>query len=158
MTNIICPNPNCGYRKAAIVGVALVLFSLITGCADRAEVPQPRLTRIVQPNDSTELLTGFVDVGKPLEQGVVVYIKVRGRWWGPKPTWDNPITRFDQSGAWACDIFTGGHDLRANEILIGVIKLPSRVPIMEGNSGLGFCPFPSSWDTLCRVTIENHNN
>ena len=77
---------------------------------------RPILITYAPPAGSSAQVVGTVDPGLRADHRVLVYINVRGRWWGPKPGGEEPFTRIDPDGTWRCTIFTGGEDHLASEI------------------------------------------
>ena len=85
-----------------------------TGPDDSSTLPI-RITFTPQMGSNAQVV-GTVDPGLHADHRVLVYINVRGRWWGPKPGGEEPFTRIEPDGTWRCTIFTGGEDHRASEI------------------------------------------
>jgi hypothetical protein len=68
---------------------------------------------------------------------IVVYINVNGVWWGPKPTWANPLTYIQTDGTWATKIVTGGNDEDASRVTAFLIPSSyQKPPNLEGDSQL----------------------
>jgi hypothetical protein len=42
-------------------------------------------------------------------------------WWGPKPTWDDPLTPIAEDGTWETQIVSGGCDHQATRIVAYLI-------------------------------------
>jgi hypothetical protein len=72
----------------------------------------------------------------PGEKSVVVYIRVNGYWW-IKPTSLAPVTpiRFD-TGAWSCDVTTGGSDHLATHLRAYMVPQSYSPPIVLGGASL----------------------
>ncbi len=64
---------------------------------------------------TTENLKGRVSGVEKDKYAVLVYIRVRGRWW-VKPYFSNPLTTINEDGTWECDITTGGVDSQATAV------------------------------------------
>lgn len=51
---------------------------------------------------------------------LVLFIRVRGSWWGPKPYWNQPLSGFSRGG-FSIRYLTGGVDHEADEFLLFVV-------------------------------------
>jgi len=91
---------------------------------------------ITQANlGTTDNLKGVVTGGlDPVNLAVVVYIKVGGAWWGPKPTWASPLTLIKPDGTWETDITTGGVDTSATEVLAFLVYKTTVPPSVSGGT------------------------
>ncbi len=71
----------------------------------------------------------------PAEYRVLVYIRVRGRWW-TKPTFAQPFTTIASSGSWVTDIATGGVDPEATEVAAFLVPATATAPLASGLSAI----------------------
>lgn len=81
-------------------------------------------------------MRGMTKVDNPDRYRVIVYIKVDGAWWGPKPYWDQPLTTIAPNGGWSTEIVTGGNDKQATEVTAYLVPASFSPPTMEGNAAL----------------------
>lgn len=90
----------------------------------------------VPPRGSEAMVRGMTKVDNPDRYRVIVYIKVDGAWWGPKPYWDQPLTTIAPNGGWSTEIVTGGNDKQATEVTAYLVPASFSPPTMEGNAAL----------------------
>lgn len=90
----------------------------------------------VPAKGSVDNLKGKTTAVDPDSYVVVVYIKVSGGWWGPKPYWASPYTTIKSDGTWECDITTGGYDSTATDIIAFVLPKGYSTPNASGSSSL----------------------
>lgn len=89
------------------------------------------------PSGSNAQVSGSVAPAYIQDHKILAYVKVDGKWWGPKPTWDEPFTLIEKDGSWRCTVFTGGKDSSASEI--AAVLVPADMtspPRAEGRSQL----------------------
>lgn len=89
------------------------------------------------PAGSNAQVSGSVAPAYIRDHKILAYVKVDGKWWGPKPTWDEPFTLIEKDGSWRCTVFTGGNDISASEI--AVVLVPADMtspPRADGRSQL----------------------
>lgn len=89
------------------------------------------------PSGSNAQVSGSVAPAYVLDHKILAYVKVDGKWWGPKPTWDEPFTLIEKDGSWRCTVFTGGNDTSASEI--AAVLVPADMtspPRADGRSQL----------------------
>lgn len=96
--------------------------------------PEIRFT-FVPAVGSHEDLRGQVLHVAPAEYRVLVYIRVRGRWW-TKPTFAQPFTSIASSGTWVTDITTGGVDPEATEVAAFLVPATATAPLASGLSAI----------------------
>ena len=87
------------------------------------------------PAGSNAQVSGSVASPYIRDHKILMYVKVNGMWWGPKPTWDEPFTLIESDGSWRCTVFTGGKDSSASEI--AAVLVPADMtspPRAEGRS------------------------
>lgn len=89
----------------------------------------------VPPIGSSDNLRGQIFHVRPVDHGVAVYIKVRGKWW-TKPYWNDPVTVIFPDGSWVCDITTGWVDPEATEVTAYLIPGHYQPPLMSGETSL----------------------
>lgn len=90
----------------------------------------------VPPIGSFDDLKGNILHASPSANAMTVYLRVGGVWWGPKPTFNNPLTFINGAGAWKCDITTGGSDDQADRIVAFLLPLTFPPPAVSGFGGL----------------------
>jgi len=103
----------------------------------------------VPPRGSTKAVKGTATVDSVSKYRVVVYVKVDNRWWGPKPTWANPMTTISPDGSWTTEIVTGGNDSQSTEIAAFLVPSTFTPPKMEGGKDL-----PVSLDQYPSKTVN----
>ncbi len=66
------------------------------------------------------LLQGRAYVVNPAEYGVVCYVFVQegGGWWGPKPSFTNPVTPLQTDGSFSVQFISGGYDEFGTRIFV----------------------------------------
>jgi len=82
------------------------------------------------------LLQGTTSGINPAEYGVVCYVFAQeaGGWWGPKPSFTNPITPIQPDGSFSLQFITGGVDEFATLIFVYLKHQSSPAPPqVEGN-------------------------
>jgi hypothetical protein len=95
----------------------------------------PTMTLIqVPPLGSTAHLQGQALHVSWTDYAVATYIYVNG-WW-IKPTFTSPLTPIDITGAWDCDVTTGGNDTNATQMAAFLIPLTFTPPLLGGASAL----------------------
>ena len=77
--------------------------------------PSISFTSIPPRSSSDEYVSGKVAGVDISQYRVTLYIRVRGSWWGPKPTWNSPYTTISNDGSWRTEFVTGGVDEEATE-------------------------------------------
>jgi hypothetical protein len=87
-------------------------------------------------------LVGRVSGVNPADHKVVVYIYLppgtcSPGWWGPKPTWDPPLTSIKGSGVWEVNIATGNCDADASKVAAYLVRDGFVPPRATGMSTLG---------------------
>ena len=100
---------SCGGERVAL----LVGFLLIAGVSlIPAAMGAPGITMLSIPSDESDQdwISGIAEDVVPADFAVVVYIKVGSVWWGPKPTFANPLTAIRSDGFWDAVFVTGGYD------------------------------------------------
>ena len=70
------------------------------------------------------------------EYRVTLYILVRGRWWGPKPAWDAPLTPIAADGTWRTRFATDGVDGEASRFAAFLVPAPYDPPDLAGTASL----------------------
>lgn len=83
-----------------------------------------------------DLLKGKSDISNPGSYGVVCYVFVQeaGGWWGPKPSFEHPVTPLNPDGTFSLQFITGGYDEFCTRIFVYLKpnSLPDP-PHVEGN-------------------------
>lgn len=101
---------------------------------------------------SHEDLRGQVLHVTPAEYRVLLYIRVRGRWW-TKPTFAEPLTAISSSGRWVTDITTGGVDPEATELAAFLVPATATAPLASGSSVI-----PPAADSLAVASLIARRN
>jgi hypothetical protein len=86
--------------------------------------------------DINRIVKGKVSGVQRKRHRVIVYLAVNGRWWGPKPYWNDPYTKIKSSGKWAADVTTGGIDELATTYIAFLIRDTYVPPSLAGQSTL----------------------
>jgi len=94
------------------------------------------------PLSSSAQVVGTVDRENITGHNILVYIKVKGFWWGPKPGWEAPFTKIEADGTWRCNIFTGGEDHLASEV--AAVLVPSTLTTAPEARGVEVLPYEVS--------------
>ncbi|KAF5063394.1 Glycosyl hydrolases family 17 [anaerobic digester metagenome] len=103
----------------ALVLVLLVLLLAPIASAD----PSIALLSVPSPGSTQDWVAGVVEGAVPADWCVVLYIQVDGLWWGPKPTWAEPLTPIRSDGFWNATFATGGNDLAATRFTAYLVPL-----------------------------------
>jgi len=123
------PAPVLGDECTQLIGCS-------DACSPRCDAPpdvEPALTLTHVPACGTdEDLEGAVCGLDPASHYVVAYVNVCGQWWGPKPSFSEPITDIGTEGEWTVDVTTGGADPHALEQAVFVLARASKPPRVEG--------------------------
>lgn len=92
----------------------------------------------VPPLGSSGQVEGRVEHSQVDGNKVLVYIRVDGRWWGPKPGWANPDIPIRGDGTWRCTIFTGGDDYEATDVVAFLVPAGTVAPSALGSAFLPY--------------------
>ena len=90
----------------------------------------------VPPRGSDAPVRGTAKVDNTDRYRVIVYLRVDGAWWGPKPYWDQPLTIIAPNGEWSTEIVTGGDDKQAREVTAYLVPASFSPPTMNGDAVL----------------------
>jgi len=103
-----------------------------------------------------ELLQGTTSGINPADYGVVCYVFVQegGGWWGPKPSFENPVTPIQPDGSFSVEFITGGYDQYCTRMFVYLKHdLQSDPPQVMGGE------LPSSLlDMPCDVVARPHGS
>ncbi len=91
----------------------LVLFLLLLVPAASA-APSVAFLSVPSTRSAQDWVSGVVEDAAPADHVVVLYVEVDGRWWGPKPTWAQPLTPVRSDGFWNATFVSGGNDIAAS--------------------------------------------
>lgn len=130
---------------AAIIGIGWMLTRKApandpgSGAAvDPGAISSPIRIISAPPAGSTAQVVGTVDSAFRADHRVLVYINVRGRWWGPKPEGEDSFTRIEPDGTWRSTILTGGEDHFASEVAAYLV--PSTLTAAPPAQGIEYLP------------------
>ncbi|HWQ67076.1 MAG TPA: hypothetical protein VN372_09410 [Methanospirillum sp.] len=84
----------------------------------------------------SDSISGVACGVNPDKMGVVLYIRVDGRWSGPQPLYNRAFAPIRSDGSWECRYITGGNDQEPAEFAAYLIPLHVYPPIVEGMSTL----------------------
>jgi len=98
--------------------------------------PSISFTSVPPGSSSGTVVAGRVTGVDGDEYRVVLYIMVRDRWWGPKPTWDAPLTPIAADGTWRTRFATGGVDGEASRFAAFLVPATYDPPDLAGTSSL----------------------
>jgi exo-beta-1,3-glucanase (GH17 family) len=94
-----------------LAGIVLIAgLSLIPGAAG---APGVTLLSVPANGSTQDWISGIAEGVSPADHAVVVYVQVGSLWWGPKPTFPDPMTAIRPDGFWDADVVTGGTDAQA---------------------------------------------
>jgi exo-beta-1,3-glucanase (GH17 family) len=120
-----------------VSGLVLVLLLLVPAAS---AAPVIALLSVPSPGSSQDWVSGVVESAAPADHVVVVYIEVDGQWWGPKPTWADPLTPIRSDGFWNATYATGGNDIAATRfaayLLPGTAVATGIPPVLAGTASL----------------------
>ena len=97
-------------RTPGIALLALLVLLLVPAASSE---PSIALLSVPSPGSTQDWVAGMVEDAASPDWCVVLYVQVDGRWWGPKPTWTEPLTPIRSDGLWNATFATGGNDLAA---------------------------------------------
>ncbi|NLX50431.1 MAG: hypothetical protein GXY82_11310 [Methanospirillum sp.] len=92
---------------------AFALFLLLLAPIASA-APTVVFLSVPSPGSAQDWVSGAVEDAALADHVVVVYVEVDGHWWGPKPTWDAPLTPVRSDGFWNATFVSGGNDIAAS--------------------------------------------
>ncbi len=98
--------------------------------------PSIGLLSIPPPGSTRDWVSGVVGDVDPDDWCVVLYVQVDGRWWGPKPTWAEPLTPIRSDGFWNATFATGGNDLASTRFAAYLLPRGVVPPALAGASTL----------------------
>jgi exo-beta-1,3-glucanase (GH17 family) len=104
-----------------LYGLIVGLVLLPSLAAPALAAPVIDLLFVPSPDSSLDWISGVVEGATPSDWAVVVYIRVDGSWWGPKPTWTEPLTPIRADGFWNATFVTGGNDRTADRFAVYLI-------------------------------------
>jgi glucan 1,3-beta-glucosidase len=137
-----------GKTNIGVVLIAVLAFvSLAAGPAIAA--PEISFLSVPSPGSMQGWVSGIAEDITPTEYVVVLYIQVDGRWWGPKPYWDAPLTTIRSDRFWNTTFVTYPTDSEADRFAAFLIPRaalgPGMPPALTGASNLpdSLSAFPS---------------
>jgi hypothetical protein len=104
-----------------IIIAFLVIVIISTGWVSAAGSPSIAISKI---DDSK--VYGTVANVDPSQYAVVVYVENGGKWWGPKPMWDAPLTTINPDLTWDCKFFTNANDAAVTTIRAYLISVDEK--------------------------------
>ncbi|NMB78716.1 MAG: hypothetical protein GYA23_06430 [Methanomicrobiales archaeon] len=109
-----------------------------------AAVPPTLIITSAGKRGSMDAVKGQVTGTTPGSHSVVVYIYV-GKWYGPKPLWEKPLTPIAADGSWSCSIGTAATDADATRVAAYVVPagvVPEQVDgVAELPAGMAQYPY-----------------
>jgi exo-beta-1,3-glucanase (GH17 family) len=83
--------------------------------------PGVRFLSIPSNGSDQDWVSGIAEDAAPADFAVVVYNQVGSAWWGPKPTFADPLTAIRPDGFWDTLFVTGGSDDEATQFAAYIV-------------------------------------
>ena len=94
--------------------VSVLVFFLLLLAPIASAAPSVALLSVPSTGSAQDWVSGVVEEAAPADYVIVLYVEVDGYWWGPKPTWDAPLTPVRSDGFWNATFVSGGNDISAS--------------------------------------------
>ena len=122
----------------ALIVASIVLLSLVPGVMG---APGVQILSVPSAGSSQYWISGVATDAAPAEHAVVAYVRVGSAWWGPKPTFADPLTSIRPDGFWDTTFVTGGYDDQATDFAVyllprSVVQAGVVPPELHGASSL----------------------